>query len=41
MTLLPTAPFLVINLAAFLIALGPAALAGVSRLRDRRRSSLR
>lgn len=32
----PYADFLVINLAAFFIALGPAALAGYSRLRDRR-----
>ena len=32
----PYAYFLVINLAAFFVALGPAALAGLSRLRDRR-----
>ena len=32
----PYADFLVINLAAFFVALGPAALAGLSRLRDRR-----
>ncbi len=32
----PYVDFLVINLAAFFVALGPAALAGLSRLRDRR-----